>query len=511
MGTIDDIRSILTQSALSALCEKFHIPSTVHPELPDQMDLFAFIQHADPTKVRICERQIEEGQTPLLMSNEGRVVQLAGENEQGNQNDNVQDASHDVVNEEGVGADQGDHVDAGIVRADDDDVPTTVAEKAKEPRKKKKTVGATVPFVTLSPERVGGGHTDFISGPNLRTQHPAERFVISSDSSHHSSTNAANVKVTSLVRSPVPPPLVMTAAIATTAIASVTSVLVPEARTRSVNHNLFLDSASPSSARTDVASPSQPVGVEVCCSMVDHLAPSGFFSQLWGMDYEQLFREFNVGVARQACFSAEVRLRSEHNYRKRKKFKEKCRRQNDLLKDELDGLKERTIFLEGQLSCDELTIKASSLKSQKDSIVDQIEAVQDKQVKVLSDRVAELDSELMGMTLHLDKEFYPHYLTTIARRRAIGCAIDMGMQDGLAVDIDHRKSERGLSDVAAYNPSAKANYISAVNALRVMDFPLLAQLESHKDESIADIMGLLHLEGLAAETSEARQLQPSPE
>nr|GFB57069.1 hypothetical protein [Tanacetum cinerariifolium] len=34
------------------------------------------------------------------------------------------------------------------------------------------------------------------------------------------------------------------------------------------------------------------------------------------------------------------------------------------------------------------------------------------------------------------------------------------------------------------------------------NFPLLAQLESQKDASIVDIMGLLHLEGLAAETSE---------
>nr|GEU55375.1 hypothetical protein [Tanacetum cinerariifolium] len=44
-----------------------------------------------------------------------------------------------------------------------------------------------------------------------------------------------------------------------------------------------------------------------------------------------------------------------------------------------------------------------------------------------------------------------------------------------------------------------------------LDFPLLAQLESQKHASIADIMDLLHLEGLAAETLEASQLQPSHE
>ncbi|GKF45626.1 hypothetical protein Tco_0135428 [Tanacetum coccineum] len=87
---------------------------------------------------------------------------------------------------------------------------------------------------------------------------------------------------------------------------------------------------------------------------------------------------------------------------------------------------------------------------------------------------------------------------------AIGCAINKGMQGGLAADIDHEKAGRVLIDVAAYDPSTKANYISAVSALRVVNFPLLAQLESHKDASIADIMGPV------AEVPEASQLQPSP-
>ncbi|GKF39040.1 hypothetical protein Tco_0119101, partial [Tanacetum coccineum] len=145
-----------------------------------------------------------------------------------------------------------------------------------------------------------------------------------------------------------------------------------------------------------------------------------------------------------------------------------------------------------QLSCDELSVKASSLEFEKDKLVDQvsalettcsdlrneaiwyklfkdqIEAVQDVQVKVLSDRVAELDAKLMRMALHLDEEFYPHYLTTIAGRRwilscglrlvvmkclqspkylaalggVIGRPIDKGIQDGLVADIDHGKVGR---------------------------------------------------------------------
>ncbi|GKE64033.1 hypothetical protein Tco_1518194 [Tanacetum coccineum] len=38
MGTIDSMKSVLTQSTLDALCEKFRIPDVVHPELPSRND-----------------------------------------------------------------------------------------------------------------------------------------------------------------------------------------------------------------------------------------------------------------------------------------------------------------------------------------------------------------------------------------------------------------------------------------------------------------------------------------
>nr|GEX74517.1 hypothetical protein [Tanacetum cinerariifolium] len=101
------------------------------------------------------------------------------------------------------------------------------------------------------------------------------------------------------------------------------------------------------------------------------------------------------------------------------------------------------------------------------------------------------------------------YLATLGE--AIGRAIDKGMHDRLAVGIDHKKAGRGRVNVAAYNPSTKASYVSAISAIRAVNFPLLAKLESQRDASMVDIMGLLRLEGPAAETPEADQLQPSPE
>ncbi|GKC79973.1 hypothetical protein Tco_1130747 [Tanacetum coccineum] len=358
------------------------------------------------------------------------------------------------------------------------------------------------------------------------TETPAtERFVVLSDSSHHSSTNAANDEVTVTAKSSKPPPHVLIAAVATTIIADATFALAPRAGTEPVPHSIFKDSASTGEANQDVVGPSHPTGTELSTDsffvsqdvdsetlrqtyipkwnvtndsaldepdisrgVIDHLAPLALFSQLCSMDYEQLFVLAEAKVAEAICLCGQIAT---------------IVAAKATWASELEGLKERNASLKGQvaalesaavtkdfklassnthiakltqdlsnlqLSCDELSIKASSLEFEKDKLVDQVSKLEGT-CSELHDEVSELDANLIEMDLHLDEEFYPW---------AIGHAIDKGMQGGLAAGIDHGKAERGLTD-------------------------------SHKDASIADIMGLLHLEGSAAETPEASQLQPSPE
>ncbi|GJU64639.1 hypothetical protein Tco_1246474 [Tanacetum coccineum] len=373
-------------------------------------------------------------------------------------------------------------------------------------------------FFSLTPEREGDRCTYSATGLSLHTQHPAKRFVFLLDFPCHSSSNVADAEVSS----------------------------VAMAGDELVQAIIFVKSTSTGTIYVpnwDVVNDSVLDDAEVCRSMVDQLAPP----------------------------SAEVRLRSEHNYRERKKFESRCQRQTNLLREKdveiaslkaqlvlkeaeaaeairlrgqvsvveaaevarvakLNDLKERTMALEGQVAAlesaaiikdTELAIKASSLESEKEKLVDQVstletvcyglcdqvsgyelfkeqyEVVQDEQVKILSDKILSCGLRLVIMKCLQSLEYLA------ALRGAIGRAIDKGMQDGLAAGIKHEKAGRGLTDVVAYNPSAEANYVSAVNSL-------LAQLASQKDASMSDIMGLLRLEGRAAETLEANQLQPSP-
>ncbi|GJR42662.1 hypothetical protein Tco_1310765 [Tanacetum coccineum] len=373
--------------------------------------------------------------------------------------------------------------------------------------------------MTPTPERGGDGPAESISGTGLRTRHPAERFMISSDSSHDSNANAAYDKVSYLIRSLILDPPIMTTSVATMVVVVIPVIPVPRAGNELVHPTPFADFAF--------------IDMDTNALQLTYV-PKWTVINDSSLDDPDIFR------TRQTCLGSEVRLRLEHKLKGRKNFEGKCVMQADWLKErdaeiaslkaqlslkeaeaakairlcgkmatieaakaawasELDGLKKRNAALEGQLSYEELSIKVASLESDKDKLIDQvstlesicsglrdevmgyklfkkqIEAVQDEQVKVLSDKVVGLDAYLMEMALHLDDEFYPRYLTTIAYRRWI-------LSRWAGGRIDHGKTGRGLAEVAAYNPVAEAKYVAAVNALRP-----------------------------AAETPEASQLQPSPD
>ncbi|GJU34062.1 hypothetical protein Tco_1182416 [Tanacetum coccineum] len=111
----------------------------------EEIDLFAFIRHADPTKVRIGERQIEEGQVPLLDSTQGRVIPLANKDDHGDQNENTE--SLESLNEGGGGAAQESHSKFQVAAAD----------KPKGTRKKRKASGGASGS-NLSPKKLREDH-----------------------------------------------------------------------------------------------------------------------------------------------------------------------------------------------------------------------------------------------------------------------------------------------------------------------------------------------------------------
>nr|GEV62679.1 hypothetical protein [Tanacetum cinerariifolium] len=201
----------------------------------------------------------------------------------------------------------------------------------------------------------------------------------------------------------------------------------------------------------------------------------------------------------------------------------------------------------------DLNAQLTSVKSQNDNLADQIysaglqekirvydncmeqlEKFQDDRMKIVNDKLEKLDSDLVEMACHLEEKFYPHSLNTISGRRwllthglklflvkslnsseyltalgdAISRAIEKGMQSGLVAGVDHGREGRSLADVAAYNPDTEADFNSALQEFREVDFPLLAELKSHKDASTKDIMNVLRLEDALADAPGMNDLQP---
>ncbi|GJS51746.1 hypothetical protein Tco_0625108 [Tanacetum coccineum] len=278
-------------------------------------------------------------------------------------------------------------------------------------------------------------------------------------------------------------------------------------------------------------------------------------------------------ATRQICLGSEVRSRTKHELELKEKLIAKYAARVSSLSGEKSALTEEVSALKvtiaqkdhdislldshatslasglenAKVACTEAGDKIISLTSERDMIISEVcpyllfyfkkkmEVQQEEQAQELYNRVAELEAHVMDVSGHLEGEFYPTYLTTLAGRRwllahrvqlallkclksseyqgilghALGRAIDFGMQAGLEAGHEHGSAERSLSVVDAYNPkAAKANYIDSVKALEDVDFPLANLLKSKKDAGMDEVLDCFLLDEPAADLPEAVHLQP---
>ncbi|GKB47213.1 hypothetical protein Tco_0897966, partial [Tanacetum coccineum] len=491
------------------------------------MDLFAFIRHADPTKA-------------------GPSVPVG----YGDHNDDLDNVGTYDLNEESGDAElrdqtkEGVHVvqDEGVNIVADDEIQAIIVDKPKGTRRKRKAAS--------------GASSSVLPPKKLREDHGT-----SSDAGASTAGKSLSALQGLLERSTLAIEVGVTAAATMLFVTSFVTLMPEHAEVSSFDRSSVppvpvMTTAVATIATADVASPSQPAGTELSTNTfyvsqeMDSETLQHIYVPKWNMINDSALDE--PEASRQTCLGSEVRMRCEHNLREKKDSKINVldRRGNSLSATNfmiIDCMSEATRLVERQNSLKSILgfleeekcdfMMGRGRVSDYELFKEHFEAVQDEQVKVLSDRVAELDSELISMAIHLDEEFYPRFLTTIAGRRwilsrgirldvmkclqssgyvvtlgeAIVRAIDKNMQPGLVAGIDHGKAGRGLADVASYDPSTEAKYVSAVLAFHNLDFEFISLLESRKDASITDIMDSLRLEGPFAETPEISRLQPSHE
>nr|GEU87441.1 hypothetical protein [Tanacetum cinerariifolium] len=214
----------------------------------------------------------------------------------------------------------------------------------------------------------------------------------------------------------------------------------------------------------------------VCHEMLDEFAPPKFFASVREIEHDQLFTEFNVGAAWQISLSAEVRMREAESAEaiclraKVSKFEaiEKS------LQDEVRILKDHNTTLEKEKN--ELDLKVSDLEA----------SVKVHRLEISS---AELQEKVTVWLLT-----YGMKLAIVKCLTHRSISLPLERQDELAIGITHSQEGRVLTDVAAFNPSAESNYISALQELQSANFSLLADLQSNKDASLETLMDILRLD-----------------
>ncbi|GJT46200.1 putative reverse transcriptase domain-containing protein [Tanacetum coccineum] len=210
-------------------------------------------------------------------------------------------------------------------------------------------------FMTASPLEEGGDHTDSMTGPSLRTVGPSARFVVLSDSCHHSGAKSVDPEVDYLVRYVAP---VMTTTTIVTAFVSSVATTAPTAIDAGKDKDMLAQSVfagSSSSDRTEhtlslftgrsgseFAAGSIRAGENTDVNLQEVYVPEWSVTRDCPRDgtVEQYVAEFNVSAKlRNLRFglSSEVRMRAEYNILEKRRWKS--------LAEEKDNLLQRGTFI----------------------------------------------------------------------------------------------------------------------------------------------------------------------
>ncbi|GJU94970.1 hypothetical protein Tco_1319726 [Tanacetum coccineum] len=207
-----------------------------------------------------------------------------------------------------------------------------------------------------------------------------------------------------------------------------------------------------------------------CRTLVDRVAPSGFFSTLRSMDYEQLYTEFNVGAAWQICLESEVRSRAEHELELKEKLKGKYDDHGRLLEEkDLEILRLKSLLAEEAERAE--TAKVVRLRGQVSALTGE--------VSVLKSTVAQKDTDISLLDSRAT------YLKSALDDSKAACAEAGSLITSLTSERDRLTSEVSTLHTAFQDFKKKAEAQQEEQA-QVL-YNRVAELEAH----VMDVSGRL--------------------
>ncbi|GJT79211.1 hypothetical protein Tco_1053553 [Tanacetum coccineum] len=438
---------------LIGISRHYTLDEDTYPQFLREMVLLSFIQTTEPTKVRVGERQRAEGEPKLLDTTVGRVVPLLPVAPA--RASSELEASVDMLFDKGDGgshAKQGDSASGGhgVGIPQVSKTAEIIAEDAApvQPRRQRKRktrllagavlnpkVGVaalpTLPFITSSvsvtPKREDGDQTDFMAEANLRTiTAPPRPFV---------------------------PLMTMTT--------TVTSMVDPTttAKEKFVESSIF-GGGSSSGVEYTVGGFSGLTGSDFIVGGIGTVvSPDTDLQKVyvpqWSVTNGSCLddgRTCRMRLLAKISPSAEVRIRAEFNIREKRRLGVAVEEKNSLLKarDEEVANLTATVRVREQEVAD-LDVVVTSVKVH---TLEVSSAGLQEKVTAYENFIELAIAKCLNST---------EYLSSLGE--AISKAVENGMQEGLYAGITHGAASRVLTDVAAYNLSAEADYLSALQPL----------------------------------------------
>nr|GEV39164.1 reverse transcriptase domain-containing protein [Tanacetum cinerariifolium] len=225
---------------------------------------------------------------------------------------------------------------------------------------------------------------------------------------------------------------------------------------------------------------------EACQDLMDHAAPSGYFSELHHMHNEEFIGQYNINLAGQVAMGSQLRLRFEQEAKLLRKSVAQVARRDQRIQARESKIKNLEALLETEacmkraakeksaglsqelerMRAQEETLKAAfeDYKRQQDHMVEQRPQVGYRAwAAPCNDEVSE--------SLEMRQAFAD----------VVSARIVKGISEGLKHGVEHGHAQRTVESLEAYDSKADAKFAAALQSLKDLKLPLLDHLEGLKD------------------------------
>nr|GEU43119.1 hypothetical protein [Tanacetum cinerariifolium] len=279
---------------------------------------------------------------------------------------------------------------------------------------------------------------------------------------------------------------------------------------------------------------------EACQDLVDHVA-MGSQLRLRFKQEAKLLRKSVAQVARREkrIQARELEIRNlEASLEAEASAKRAAEDKSAGLSQEIERM--RAQFSDLQVSNERLSQQVATLQQQvsgEEKLKAAFEEFKQQHDERVEQRCVEMDARLDALSIDFDEELYHHMLTATGGHRwvigrglrlvvmkcgeslelrqaftnAVSARIAKGFSEGLRHGLEHGQAQRSFESIEAYDPEAEAKFVTALQALKDLKYPLVDQLEGLRDAPMDVIMAALYLESDTGDDAlqDIRDLCPS--